>query len=177
MAPVQNPPARPNVSRMLLNDPDNLLISLGLQLSENLAGKMVITADGGTAFALSESGFLTLPLATIFQSPIAMPDTPTVLLANDQCGVVGGARAAVPVNNIGRGRLTASAQLLQVPVNQVGGLGAFPVPGGGPGGTIVVVLPPIVPGAGAPPGVVPAPGGNGNAAVLQTAPQVQTQIT
>ena len=49
IAPVQNPPARANVSRFLLNDPDNLLITLGLQLPENLSGKMVITrrrADG-----------------------------------------------------------------------------------------------------------------------------------
>src|SRR6185436_4674644 len=60
IAPVQNPPARANVSRLLLNDPDNLLITLGLQLPENLAGKIVISADGGTAFALSETGFLTL---------------------------------------------------------------------------------------------------------------------
>ncbi|MGH9657724.1 MAG: YncE family protein, partial [Bryobacteraceae bacterium] len=58
IAPVQNPAARPNVSRLLLNDPDNLLIQLGLQLSENLAGKMVISSDGSTVFALSESGFL-----------------------------------------------------------------------------------------------------------------------
>src|SRR5437899_2950835 len=60
IAPVQNPPARPNVSRFLLNDPDNLLITLGLQLPENLAGKMVINSDGQTVSALSESGFLTL---------------------------------------------------------------------------------------------------------------------
>ena len=113
IAPVQNPPARPNVSRLLLNDPDNLLTSLGLQLPENLAGKMVITADGGTAFALSESGFVTLPLSTIFLSPIAMPENSVALLANDQCGVSTTSRVAVAVNNIGRGRVTATAQLLQ----------------------------------------------------------------
>src|SRR5581483_2544286 len=46
MAPVQNPPARANVTQLLFNDPDNLLVNLGLQLPENLAGKMVITKDG-----------------------------------------------------------------------------------------------------------------------------------
>lgn len=35
-APVQNPPANANVTRLLVNDPDNLLIKLGLQLPENL---------------------------------------------------------------------------------------------------------------------------------------------
>jgi len=175
MAPVQNPPARPNVSRLLLNDPDNLLINLGLQLTENLAGKMVVSADGGTAYALSESGFLTLPLSTVSQNPIAMPDNTTVLLSNDQCGLVPNRRVGVAVNNIGRGRLTATAQLLQLPAAFTGGLGGI----GGPGGaTIIILLPPTIPGLGAPPGVVPAPGiGGNNPAVLQTAPQVQTQTT
>ena len=174
MAPVQNPPARPNVSRLLLNDPDNLLINLGLQLPENLAGKMVVTADGATAYALSESGFLTLPLSTIFQSPIAMPDNATVLLANDQCGQVPNRRVGVAVNNIGRGRLTATAQLLQLPAAVTQGLGGVGGPGGG---TIIILLPPIIPGVGAPPGVIPVPGVAGPTAVLQTSPQVQTQIT
>jgi len=38
----------PMSGRFLLNDPDNLLITLGLQLPENLAGKMVISPDGQT---------------------------------------------------------------------------------------------------------------------------------
>src|SRR3989475_3015910 len=115
IAPVQNPPARPNVSRFLLNDPDNLLITLGLQLPENLSGKMVISSDGNTVFALSESGFLTLSVGTIYNNPIAMPDSPVVLLGNDQCGLDPNKRVTVGVNNAGRGRLTASAQLLQLP--------------------------------------------------------------
>jgi uncharacterized protein (TIGR03437 family) len=178
IAPVQNPSARPNVSRLLLNDPDNLLINLGLQLPENLAGKMVIGADGGNAFALSESGFLTLPLSAILQSPIAMPDSSTVLLANDQCGVVPNSKVGVAVNNLGRGRLTASAQLLQLPATATQGLGGIGGAGGGGGGTIVIVLPPTVPGAGTPAGVTLAPGaGTPNASLVQTSPLVQTQTT
>src|SRR6478672_5477967 len=87
MAPVQNPPARANVTQLLFNDPDNLLVKLGLQLPENLAGKMVITKDGSRIYALSESGFVVLPLSTMSQNPIAMPDRNVVLLGNDQCGV------------------------------------------------------------------------------------------
>ncbi|MBI1790873.1 MAG: PD40 domain-containing protein, partial [Acidobacteria bacterium] len=138
IAPVQNPAARPNVSRLLLNDTDNLLISLGLQLTENLAGRMVTTNDGSTVFGLSESGFVILPVNQILQNPIAVPESPVVLLANDQCGVVADKRAAgVPVTNAGRGRLTASAQLLQLPAAP-GGLGGVGGPGGGgPGGGII----------------------------------------
>jgi uncharacterized protein (TIGR03437 family) len=176
IAPVQNPPARVNVSRFLINDPDNLLITLGLQLPENLAGKMVVTPDGGTVFALSESGFLTLPVSTIYNNPIAMPDSPVVLLTNDQCGLAPDKRVSVAVNNAGRGRLTATAQLLQLPNPGPQGLGGFGGPGGGgPGGTIIIVLPPIIPGLGGPAGVNGVAGGN--TSVLQTSPQVQTQIT
>jgi uncharacterized protein (TIGR03437 family) len=176
IAPVQNPPARANVSRFLLNDPDNLLITLGLQLPENLAGKMVVSPDGQTVFALSESGFVTLPVGTIYNNPIAMPDNPVVLLSNDQCGLAPNKRVTVGVNNAGRGRLTASAQLLQLPNPGPQGLGGFGGPGGGgPGGTIIIVLPPIIPGFGGPAGVQGI-GGN-NTSVLQTSPQVQTQIT
>ncbi|HTM52031.1 MAG TPA: hypothetical protein VL285_25225, partial [Bryobacteraceae bacterium] len=179
IAPVQNPPARANVSRFLLNDPDNLLITLGLQLPENLSGKMVISSDGQMLFALSESGFLTLPVGTIYNNPIAMPDNPVVLLSNDQCGLAPNKRVTVGVNNAGRGRLTASAQLLQLPNAGPQGLGGFGGPGGGgPGGTIVIVLPPVIPGLGGPAGVQGAPGnGQGNTSVLQTSPQLQTQIT
>src|SRR5262249_32291419 len=179
IAPVQNPPARPNVSRLLINDPDNLLITIGLQLPENLSGKMVITPDGSTVFALSESGFLTLPVATIFNNPIAMPDTPVILLSNDQCGLSPNNKVTVGVNNAGRGRLTASAQLLQLPNPGPQGLGGFGGPGGGgPGGTIVIVLPPVIPGLGGPAGVQGAQGfGRGNTTVLQTSPQLQMQVT
>src|SRR5262249_27019764 len=177
IAPVQNPPARANVSRLLLNDPDNLLINLGLQLPESLAGKMVVTADGGAVYALSESGFMTLPVSTIYQNPIAIPDSQVALLANDQCGVSPNRQMTVPVNNVGRGRMTASAQLLSLPAPATGGLGGFGGPGGGgPGGGIVIILAPIIPGLGGPGGVQPVNGfGNPNTAVLQTSPQLQAQ--
>lgn len=185
IAPVQSPPARANISRLLVNDPDNLLITLGLQLPENLVGNMVMSSDGRNIYALSESGFMILPISTINQNPIAMPQSPVVLLANDQCGVQASKRiAAVDVLNIGRGNVRATAMLL--PAQQGGvvpGLGGIGGPGGGaPGGAIIIVLPPIFnPGAGgAAPGGFPqqgfgpAPGGNQGAAV-QTSPQVLSQ--
>ena len=63
-----------NTSQIMLSDPDNLLISLGLQLPENLAGKMVITSDGATVYAMSQSGVVVLPVSTIYDNPIAVPE-------------------------------------------------------------------------------------------------------
>ncbi|MCX6620485.1 MAG: hypothetical protein NTY38_05310, partial [Acidobacteria bacterium] len=104
---------RPNVSQLLLNDPDNLLIRNALQLPENLAGKLEISSDGRNIYALSESGFVTIPIGTMNQSPLAAPDATSVLLANDQCGVTGSQRqATVNVRNAGTGRVTVTASLL-----------------------------------------------------------------
>ena len=42
IAPVQTPAARANVGQLMLNDPDNLLIRLGIQMPENLTGRLVL---------------------------------------------------------------------------------------------------------------------------------------
>ena len=55
----------------MISDPDNLLIYDALQLPESLAGKMVLSADGSTAYAISDYGFLILPLGMMSQSPLA----------------------------------------------------------------------------------------------------------
>ena len=179
IAPVQNPPAKANASRLLLNDPDNLLINLGLQLPENLAGKMVASANGAIIYALSESGFMTLPVSAIYQSPIAMPDGAVALLSNDQCGVSPNKQVSVAVKNMGTGRMTASAQLLSLPAPTTAGLGGFGGPGGGgPGGGIVIIVALPIPGAATPNGVQAANGfGAANTSVLQTSPLLQAQPT
>ncbi|MBI1896857.1 MAG: hypothetical protein HYS04_10055 [Acidobacteria bacterium] len=181
IAPVQNPPARPNVSQFLLNDADNLLIRLGIQLPENLAGAMVITSDGGAIYAISESGFTILPIAQLAQSPIAVPESTSLLLANDQCDVTSDLRnLSVPVRNEGRGRMTVSAQLLQLPPTGPGGIGGGGAGGGAPGGPIIIIVPPAPPGTGAaPPGIVPPGGGQAqqNQAIAATAPTVRARVT
>jgi len=184
--PVSSPPARPNVSQLLINDPDNLLIHLALQLAENVAGKMVISSDGGVIYAISESGFMILPVGRLLENPIAMPESRAVLLANDQCGVAANQRSAVVrIQNLGRGRLSITPQLLQIPQTpQAGipGLGGSGPGGGAPGGTIVIVLPPApgtqpAPVTGAAPGAqVPAGPGQQQPAVAQTAPLVRTRL-
>jgi uncharacterized protein (TIGR03437 family) len=115
ISPVQNPPAPANVSQLMLNDPDNLLIRMGLQLPENLSGKMVISSDGANIYALSDSGFTILPIGTISRSPLAVPSSTVTLLTKDQCGVTSQTSSAtVAINNAGTGRVTATAQLLQI---------------------------------------------------------------
>lgn len=183
--PLSTTPLRPNVSQLLVNDPDNLLIHFAVQLSENIAGKMVISADGATIYALSESGFMILPVGRLADNPIAIPESRVVLLANDQCGVLASQRtAAVRIQNFGRGRFSITPQLLPTPTTtQMGtpGLGGTGPGGGAPGGTIIIVLPPTpgqqptpVPGTGAD-AAAPTGPGQQQPAVAQTAPLVRVR--
>lgn len=182
VAPVQVPAARPNVGQLMVNDPDNLLIRMAYQMPENLVGKMVITSDGATIYAISESGFVSIPIGNAGQSPIVDLPQSTVQLANDQCGVTAEQRRTlIPLQNLGRGRFTASAQVLQLTPTGPGGLGGVGGPGGGlVGGGVIIVLPPVVPGRPGEPGVpVPGQPGGGavNNAISQTAPTVRTTNT
>ncbi len=154
-APVQVPAAKPNVTRLLYNDPDNLLIKLGLQLPENLSGQMVINKAGDTIYGLSESGFIILPVGQLSQNPLAQVNSQIVLLTSDQCGVTTTQSAVTDaVTNVGRGRLTATAQsytlssggLATTTTNAVPGLGnngggGFITVGGGAGGGVIVPFP------------------------------------
>ena len=175
------PATRPNSSQLMISDPDNLLIHDALQLPESLAGKMVLSADGSTAYAISDSGFLILPLGTVSQSPLARVERKAALLANDQCGVTADQRVVrIEVSNEGRGRLTASAQLLQQANAATGGLGGAAGPGGPlPGGGVIIVIPPGVPTE--PPQRPPdLPGGTPtptNPSVAATAPRIRTLPT
>src|ERR1041385_6970063 len=109
----QLPNIRTNTAQLTLNVPETLLIQLGLPLPENLGAKMAITSDGATAYAISQSGFIVLPVGTVRNLPIAIPDSNVALLANDQCGVTASQNSAViPVRNIGGGRVTITAQVL-----------------------------------------------------------------
>jgi uncharacterized protein (TIGR03437 family) len=164
IAPVQTPAAPASVSQLMLNDPDNMLINLALEVPENLAGKMVISSDGAAIYAISQSGFLVLPVSTIRSNPIASTSTNVVLLANDQCGVTAQSQtSSVDVRNDGQGRLTVSAtQQSTTTTTNTPGLGGAGGPGGGaPGGFVPPGLPIIIignPGGGATPGGT-APGG------------------
>jgi uncharacterized protein (TIGR03437 family) len=181
IAPTANPPTRPNVSQLMISDADNLLVTQGIQLPENLSGKMIISGDGANIYALSESGFLILPMSTLNQQPLASVDRDIVLLNNDQCGVMAGERAAtIAVRNVGRGRVTASASLLQFPATGPGGLGGAGGAGGGaPGGGVIIVIPviPGIPGGGGATPNIPGGGGQQNVGLTQTQPTLRAQNT
>ena len=107
VAPNVIPAAKPQASTLLISDSRNLGIRLGIKLPESIVAKMVSTQDGSKAWWLSESGLVELPLSTLYDYPIIMPETTTVFLARDDCNR-GLARASLKVNNLGKGRLTYS---------------------------------------------------------------------
>ena len=174
ITPVQSPAARANVTQLLIDDADNLLIYDALQLPENLAGKIVSSQDGSNLYALSESGFTTIPVTDIARSVVLQPTTNAVVVSSDQCNSTPEGRTfRVEVANSGRaaGPLAFTPTLLQqiataAVVNIPGIGGGLPGPGGG---GIVIPFPgfPIaIPG-------FPGQGGNQNnaaAAILQQAP-------
>ena len=113
ITPVQSPAVKSNTAQLLVNSPTNLLISLGIMLPENLGGRMVITSNSATIYAISQSGFMVLPIGTLQQNPIAIPDSTVALLASDQCGVTASLNSAtIPVRNVGGGRITPTVQLV-----------------------------------------------------------------
>ena len=90
---------------LLVSDPHTLAISLGIYLPESVLSKIVITADGSQAWALSSSGMIHLPLGNLYTYPIIMPQSTTVFLAQDNCNP-GVAQGTLNINNIGAGTLT-----------------------------------------------------------------------
>ena len=138
--------ARPNVTQLLYNDPADLLITLGLQLPENLVGKMVIDSTGANIYALSDSGFTILPVGSTSNSPLAQPASRVVLLVNDACQVYASRKTAADVvGNTGKGRFTATvtAAPTTLTLNFPGiiGIPGIGGPGGIGGGTITITIP------------------------------------
>ncbi|HEV2444278.1 MAG TPA: beta-propeller fold lactonase family protein, partial [Candidatus Sulfopaludibacter sp.] len=98
-------PAPPSASSTLLvNDPSNLGIQLGIKLPESIVAKMVIKSDGSEAWGLSDSGLLDLPLGQLYNYPIVAPQTTDVFLAMDDCNH-GVAAGTLNVGNLGKGKL------------------------------------------------------------------------
>jgi DNA-binding beta-propeller fold protein YncE len=104
-AATTNPPSPSSSSTLLVNDPTNLGIRLGIKLPESIVAKMVMTSDGLDAWGLSDSGLIHLPIGHLYDYPIIMPETTQVFLAMDDCNR-GVATGTLNVNNIGKGKLT-----------------------------------------------------------------------
>ncbi|HXP86353.1 MAG TPA: hypothetical protein VN841_16620 [Bryobacteraceae bacterium] len=118
-AAATTPPPAPLASTLLISDPHSLGINLGINLPESILAKMVITQSGGDAWALSASGVIHLPFSTLYNQPILVPSSTTVLLRQDDCNP-GVAQGSVTVNNIGGGSMTFA-----VPQNISGGSAAL----------------------------------------------------
>ncbi|MGP8245991.1 MAG: hypothetical protein ACLQVN_15900 [Bryobacteraceae bacterium] len=113
--PNLSPAPQSNYSQLLVNTPGSLLITMGLMLPENLSGKMAISSDGGTIWAVSQSGFIKLPLNTLTSTaPVAVPSSNVALVVHDQCGVYSAQNSTtIAVTNGGGGsRMTITAALL-----------------------------------------------------------------
>ncbi len=100
-----NPTPPALATTLLINDPTNLAIRLGIKLPESIVAKMVMLKDGSEAWGLSDSGMMHLPLGRLFEYPIIAPETTQVFLATDDCNR-GIATGVLKVNNLGKGRLT-----------------------------------------------------------------------
>ena len=105
IAATSNPPAPSNSSTLLLSDPGNLAIRLGIRMPESIVAKMVVTSDGADAWSLSQSGLLYLPLSTLFTRPIIAPSATQVFLSQNPCNP-GLAQGTISINNAGAGKLT-----------------------------------------------------------------------
>ena len=91
-AATTNPPSPSLSSTLLVNDPTNLGIRLGIKLPESIVAKIAMKSDGSDAWGLSDSGMIHLPLGKLYSYPILMPETTQVFLAMDDCnrGVASG---------------------------------------------------------------------------------------
>ena len=106
-AATSTPPPPSQSSVLLVNDPTNLAIRLGIKLPESIVAKMVMTGDGSQAWGLSDSGLVHMPLGNLYNYPILAPQTTEVFLAMDDCNR-GVATGTLQINNLGKGKLTFS---------------------------------------------------------------------
>ena len=104
-AAFTNPPPPSSSSVLLVANPANLGISLGIKLPESIVSKMVIASDGSNAWSLSASGLVYMPLSTLYNYPIISPSSTQVFLSQNPCNP-GLAQGTVQMTNLGGGRLT-----------------------------------------------------------------------
>lgn len=123
IAPIGAP--SPKITELLVNDPSNLLINLGIEMPGNLVGKMVIDSAGTTVYGISDSGIMILPVGNIAQSPLVQPSAQSLLLTNDVCGAFRATTGSDPMNNVGKGRFTVSVAPYTPPTTTI----APPAPG------------------------------------------------
>src|SRR5262249_30479033 len=68
-----------------VRDADNLTLREELQLPENLAGKAVLTGDGATIYAISDSGVTVLPVGNLNRVPRLLASVEDLVFRGDFC--------------------------------------------------------------------------------------------
>ena len=130
--PLLSPAAKANTTQLLINDPTNLLIQMGIQMPENLAGKMVITKAGDTIYGISDTGFITLPVSTISSTRWSLSITRSILSPTTSAASPPKLRAPWPPSPISAKAVSSvSVQSYTIPAQGTTGLGGFGGPGGG----------------------------------------------
>src|SRR5204862_1910942 len=75
---TSNTNLRPLANVLYIGNSANLSVRLGIKLPQSVLGKMVITSDASDLFASSESGFIHLPISTLYDNPILQTETTQV---------------------------------------------------------------------------------------------------
>lgn len=66
-------------------DADNLTVRERVKLPENLSGKALLSADGNTMYASSESGIMILPVGDLYRQRKVVPSVPDLVFRGNFC--------------------------------------------------------------------------------------------
>jgi uncharacterized protein (TIGR03437 family) len=72
---------------LMVMDADNLNVRERLKLPENLAGKGILSSDGNTMYALSESGVVILPVGSLQNAPRVVATQEDLVFRSNFCNV------------------------------------------------------------------------------------------
>ena len=106
ISPLSANPAPAAVLQVLRSS--SLTPGIGLKLLEPITNKIIASSDGQFLFAISTSGFTSIPIGQLSNLPVLDVSTTNVVLSVDPCNRTV-ASATVQIRNNGGGRLTFSA--------------------------------------------------------------------
>lgn len=87
--PPATPPATPasidQAKILQILDADNLTVRERIRLPENLSGKAILSSDGNTMYASSESGVMILPVGDLYRQRKVVPSVPDLVFRGNFC--------------------------------------------------------------------------------------------
>lgn len=75
----------PKVPTLSVMDADNLTVRDKIYLPENMTGRAILTSDGNTLYAISDSGVMVLPVGAMNQSHRLQSSTEDILVQSNFC--------------------------------------------------------------------------------------------